>query len=140
MGYCTVDEVRKIPAFRAFTSGGGFRDEEITPYIDRATNMINSYLRERVPGIPFAVGSIPPEINDVCIRITICLAIQELKTVHGEDDSGMYAIELYCKDAYRYLTDLSKGQAVIEVDEEDEEYDTQRFFNAGDTSFLTDEL
>lgn len=141
MGYCTVATIRKVPAFRTFAGDGGFRNEEIESYIDRATNIINSYLREKVPGIPFAEGSVPPEITDVCARLTICIAVQEMKTLHGSDDSAMGGIEFYCSEAWSYLKDLARGLATIEVtDEDDSDYSRQSIFYAGDTSFLTDEL
>ena len=149
MDYCTEADVRAIPVLQRFDTGEfGFQPEEIESRITKATTYIDSYLLGKVPGIPYTT-SVPKEIKELCISLTVCLLLQETKQLQLTTEQGLFAIELYCKDAWQRVKDFSSGTAVVTDpygtgiltgEDEDDSYGQRSYFYVGNEDILTDEL
>jgi hypothetical protein len=105
MSYCTVAEIQAIPALQ----WQNVAEETILHYINQAEMIIDMHCRSHgFPTVPFT--TVPPEINMICVKMTICQMLHEVKGLMGVDDANIYQIQEYCKEAHRLLSGVQSGK------------------------------
>lgn len=108
--YCTVGDILQIPMLQNQVS---LDEELILKYIAEAELIINGMCKSKgfASVVPFVV--VPDEIRMVAIKMTVGLMLKELKSLVNVDDSNMYAIQEYYKDAWNLLKAFTDGKMYI---------------------------
>ena len=105
MSYCTAADIQSIPAF----IWQDIEESVIETYINQAQMIIDMHCRSHgFPAVPFT--TVPEEIKMICIKMTICQMLHEVKGLKGVDDANIYQIQEYCKEAHRLLSGVQVGK------------------------------
>jgi hypothetical protein len=125
--YCTVESVRDIPIIKEQQT---LREETISEYIGQAQMYIDMICRKKgFTEVPFT--DVPAEIEMICKKLTVCFMLREVKSLMNVEDSNMYAISDYCKEAFKLLDGVQQGKLNITDPEIGEEHPGGALFYQG---------
>lgn len=124
--YCTVADIQSIKSM----STQSVDEETIENYINQAQLIIDMHCRTHgFATVPFS--PVPEEIKMICIKMTICQMLHEVKGLQGVDDANIYQIEAYCKEAHKLLLGVQSGKLLLNEHVVDETHPGGAMYSEG---------